>query len=377
MWIRRDVPALSAADYERTLARFVEYVSDLPGVQAVYRFGSLSHPGISDLDVLVVMADDVSSWTLQGILAATRIDPITRFLFAHPPVVVPESALAEVRWVHPLSGLEPLWGRVLDVPSPPEGVRRWLRVAEYVDFTFSVRSVLRSLEEVGLRTLLLLMTSCVYSLRAASEISGVSMHLPWEEHLLALREDVAAHRLGGLQAVVKAVRGLIGALRQADRVIADVLVGQAATSPTPVREVVPWADGRFYAFEFPLRSSDGVVGSGAWWRYLGLDPRVEVYPSFYLAQFATYALGSGPFGRAHRAFFGTRWAALLTDPAYREVLLRRLEIVERIYAVVRRGGLVPMVPLGIGFRDPARIRPSRRRRLLRGLLARQLTAGRR
>jgi hypothetical protein len=376
MWIHRDVPALSAADYERTLARFVEYVSDLPGVQAVYRFGSLSHPGISDLDVLVVVADDVSPWTLQGILAATRTDPITQFLFAHPPLVVPEAEVAEVRWVHTLDGLGPVWGVALDVPAPPEEVRRWLRVAEYVDFTFSVRSVLRSLEEVGLRNLLLLMTSCVHSLQAASEISGIVMHAPFAERVRALREGAAAHQPQSLQGVAEAAKHLVEALRKADRVVAEALVAQGATAPTPVREVVPWADGRFYAFAFPLRSSNGVVGGGLWWRYLGLDPRVEVYPSFYLGQFATYALGSGPFSRAHRVLFGTRWAALLTDPGYREVLRRRLTLVERIYEVVRRGGLVPMVPLGIGFRDPARIRPSRRRRLVRGLLARQLTAGR-
>lgn len=378
MWIHRDVPALGASDYERTLARFVDYVADLPGVRAVYRFGSLSHPGISDLDVLVVVADDVSPWTLQGILAATRTDPVTRFLFAHPPVVVPEAEVSGVRWVHTLSGLEPVWGVVREIPPPPEAVRRWLWVAEYVDFTFAVRSVLRSLEgeDVGLRGLLLLLTSCVHSLRAASEISEVSMHLPFEERLRALREGAVAHRLGGLQAVVEAAQHLVGALRKADHVVAEVLAAQGAVSPAPVREVVPWADGRFYAFEFPLRSSDGAVGGRAWWRRLGLDPRVEVYPSFYLGQFATYALGSGPFGRAHRALFGARWAALLTDPAYREVLLRRVEVVERIYEVVRRGGLLPMVPLGIGFRDPERIRPSRRRRLVRSLVARRRIPGR-
>ncbi|MDR7415121.1 MAG: hypothetical protein QN193_07160 [Armatimonadota bacterium] len=373
----RDVQPLTLAEYGRVLDRFVGYVSRLPHVRAVFRFGSLRHPGISDLDVLVVVSDGADAWTLQGILAATRGGALAQYLFAHPPVVVPEGVVDRVRWVHTLDGLGQLWGDPLEVPPPPPEVGPWLALAEYVDFSFCVRSVLRSWEgeNVGLRGLILLLTSCVRSLRLASGLLGRPVHEEGEEAVQRLRDRVcegAADFQGAREAAATVVRGL----READRALAEHLAQSGVVAPEPVRECVPWADGRYYVFEFPLQAGDASRRpAGRWWRHVGVDPRVEVYPTFYLGQFSTYALSGGPLGRAHRLLFGTGFARLLLSPAYAAVLRERIAVVEEIYGIVRRGGLVPMVPLGLGFRSPEEIRPSRRRRWLRGLVLRGLSGG--
>jgi hypothetical protein len=369
----RDVQPLTLTDYHRVLGRFVGYVSRLPHVRAVFRFGGLRHPGISDLDVLVVVSDDADAWTLEGVLAATRGGALALYLFAHPPVVVPESAVDRVRWVHTLYGLEQLWGAPTEIPPPPRHVRPWLALAEYVDFTFCVRSVLRSWEgeNVGLRSLLLLLTSCVHSLHLASELLGWPVHEEAEEAVQGLRDRVC-EGVADFQGAREAAVAVVQRLREADRALAERLVQKGVVASEPVRECVPWADGRYYLFESPTQNT-AKPPAGRWWRHLGVDPRVEVYPAFYLAQFSTYALSSGLLGRAHRLLFGTRFARLVLSTAYAEVLRERVAVAERIYGVVRRGGLVPMVPLGIGFRSPEKILPSRRRRWLRGLLLRELS----
>ncbi len=380
MRVYRDVRPLQAEDYEQTLARFAERVRNLRGVRAVFQFGSVSHPGVSDLDVLVVVADDVDEWTLRGVLAATEGSPLARYLFTHPPLVVPESQASRVRWVHTLYGLRQVWGEPLEVPPPPEASRYWLELAEYVDFTFSVRSVLRSLEEadVGLRGVLHLLNSCAHSLRLASRLLGRPVHLHGDSVLAGLRQAANGRPVDVTAEARKASEAVVQELRHADRQLAEHLTATGVVSPEPVCDCLPWADGRYYVFEFPYR--DGArpyrTTGSAWWRRLGVDPRVEWYPAFYLSQFCAYAESGGDLGRAHRLLFGTRAARLLRDPGYREVLHHRIDVLERVHEVVRRGGLSPLVPLGLGFRSPARIRPSRRRRWLRPLLLRALREGR-
>jgi hypothetical protein len=97
-------------------------------------------------------------------------------------------------------------------------------------------------------------------------------------------------------------------------------------------------------------------------RHLG-RPAVESFPGFYLAQFAAYGTQTGAYASIHRTVFGHRAAEFIGDPTYRLVLATRIRTAEGVYRVVRRAGLHPMVPLGIGFRAPDRIRLSRRRLL--------------
>jgi len=378
--VYRDVQRLTPSHYQEVLASFVSCVSRLPGVRAVFCFGGRSHPGISDLDTLVVVAEQADAWALQEIAGATRAGPLARYLFAHPPVVVPEGEVPRVRWVHTLYGLEQLWGDPLEVPWPPLEVRPWLVLAEYVDFTFSVRSVLRSLEgeSVGLRSLLLLLTSCTHSLGLAADLLGQPVHVEVEETVRRLR-DHACEGTADLREVKEATGVVVRRLREVDRALVEFLVRTGVVTSEPVRECVPWADGRYYVFEHPAWDADLTTRAFSpdrwWWRQAGVDPRVGVYPAFYLAQFSAYALSDGPLGRAHRLLFGTWFARLITSPAYAEVLGKRMAVAERIYGVIRRGGLRPMVPLGIGFRRPEVIRPSRRRRWLRGLILRELSRG--
>jgi len=44
--------------YEKTVDRMVSLLSELSAVSAIYRLGNVNHPGISDLDLIVVFKDD-------------------------------------------------------------------------------------------------------------------------------------------------------------------------------------------------------------------------------------------------------------------------------------------------------------------------------
>lgn len=374
MKIVDDIRPLSAEVYGRALDRFVSSIADTPGIRAVLQFGQISAPGISDLDLLVVVDDDVPTSTLRQIVKATRVDATAAYLFAHPPMVVPRSCVGGVAYIHTLYHLRPLWGQAIDLDAPSQNERHYLKVAEYTDFTFNVRSVLRSLspEGVGLRSLLLLLTSCAHSLRLAGEITHQRLHGDIADRVEDLRFRVFEDREEGTHAARALVREAMGVLRQADRCMEDHLHSTGAISDAPSQAVVSHTDGRFYLFESPFRPvahpaaraslSRTMVG-----RLARLDMSVDRFPGFYLAQFAAYSLGQGTYAQAHETFFGRSAADRITAGEYRSVLTTRVEIAQRIYDAVSRGGLLPMVPLGIGFRDPRRLRPSRRRQWLQTL----------
>jgi hypothetical protein len=150
---------------------------------------------------------------------------------------------------------------------------------------------------------------------------------------------------------------------------------------SPVRECIPYPDGRFYIFQTPypmprMSIRDSTPTPNGLWKRFGVDPSVETYPAFYLAQFASYGRGPGTYAAVHRAVFGRRAASLILNTRYHQLLAKRLQLVQRAYDLIRHGGLVPMVPLGIGFRAPDDVRLSRRRQLVRGIVAKRALNGR-
>jgi len=380
--IHKDVLPLRHNDYSATLSNYVREISGAPGVVAVFQFGEISHPGISDLDLLVVVSDDVAPSTLQKIVAATRANPTSEYLFAHPPVVVPRVCAGQVAYIHSLDHLRQVWGERIDFERPAADERPYLSLAEYIDFTFAVRTVLRAGQgkEASLRWLLLLLKSCVRSLRLASAITDQPHASRLAYHVGRLR-DQCLENWGTVPPSTLAVsQQCVRTLNKTDSYLEAYLNAQGIVRASPIRECVPYPDGRFYVFEAPYRLpnmsiEDGTPPPNGLWKRFGVDPSVETYPAFYLAQFATYGKGPGSYAAMHRAVFGVAAARLILPAKYNELLAIRLELVQRAYDRIGHGGLVPMVPLGIGFRAPEKIRLSWRRRLLRGVVAKRSING--
>jgi hypothetical protein len=374
MNIIHDVHPLPGDAYGQVLDRYLAAVTPAPGVRTVLQFGEISTPGVSDLDLLVVVDDDAPVSTLQQIREAARADSMTVYMFAHPPMVVPRSCARKAVYIHSLYHLRPVWGEGIELEALAVDDQRCLRIAEYTDFTFNIRSVLRAghADTVGLRRILLLLASCLHSLRLAATIARFSLEGDLPDRIMQLREFSLRNRAQPGRSARSLMEQCVAELRQADSRMEAHLHSQGVLRPSPLRTVLPHTDGKFYSFETPFQPMSPLAprakrSSAVLGRLAHLDMSVESFPGFYLSQFAAYGMGSGLYASAHEAFFGRAAAKRILDPGYREVLIKRCQIVQRIYDVVSRGGLLPMVPLGIGFRDPRRIRPSRRRQWLRRL----------
>lgn len=110
--------------YESVLTGVVERLAADPGVRAIYRLGSLGHPGISDLDVLAVF--DPMEGTVCRPLAG--LDKVGQYAFTHSVLGVPSDLFPEFLRLTAFHGYElvesaPGWAAPDGVEVPKEEAR--------------------------------------------------------------------------------------------------------------------------------------------------------------------------------------------------------------------------------------------------------------
>lgn len=109
--------------YFSAVDAYVRQIDSLAGLVSVSLMGSIGAPGLSDIDLIVVVEDQFED-SMSGLLSTTRMD---RRLFLHGPVVVPRSLADELPYLIYATNLETVWGdRIL---GQYEGLRKHERKA--------------------------------------------------------------------------------------------------------------------------------------------------------------------------------------------------------------------------------------------------------
>jgi hypothetical protein len=101
-------------DYARAAEEMESRLREIPGVVAVYRTGSVSVPGISDLDRIAVVAPGSRVPAIWPTLSVE-----TRALAMHGPFLADTTTFAKHRWFADLQPLELAWGHSVDVEARP------------------------------------------------------------------------------------------------------------------------------------------------------------------------------------------------------------------------------------------------------------------
>ena len=104
----------NSESYSIATQEVTTFLATEPHVQAVYQVGTVRHPGISDIDLLVVVADDAASERdpLAGLA------PERRYLFTHSCFVVPTSLAHDLPTYVLLDGFRHLAGAELPLDAP-------------------------------------------------------------------------------------------------------------------------------------------------------------------------------------------------------------------------------------------------------------------
>jgi len=145
---------VDAEAYEHARKEFVDYYKGVPGVHAIYRFGSVGHPGLSDLDFIVVLDDEYRG--APGIdYSISPFSNLTKYVLYHPQFFVPRSIFRYLGLLEPIFELEHVTGQHCLQAEFPEDERRQmdtLFICESLvtDFAWSILGY-TALRDVDLR----------------------------------------------------------------------------------------------------------------------------------------------------------------------------------------------------------------------------------
>lgn len=106
-------------DYENAIIRIVDLHKDMQEVIALYRFGSISAPGISDIDYFIVTKGEDMNFRYK--CPHDKLTKREKYLFQHyPSAVVPQKLLPQLHLLAPFFEIECIYqrdGYNLGVPS--------------------------------------------------------------------------------------------------------------------------------------------------------------------------------------------------------------------------------------------------------------------
>ena len=123
--------------YEDELERYLQRVNGVQSLLSVMTMGSVGAPGLSDLDIICVVEEQVRAREIPRLDISARARE--RGIFVHGPIVVPKSLVGELNYIFPISTLQNRWGEPLAqmVKPPAKEEQAELALVYLVDFTLS------------------------------------------------------------------------------------------------------------------------------------------------------------------------------------------------------------------------------------------------
>lgn len=329
------------ADYERARRWLVEYLSARNDVRALFEYGSVRVPGLSDLDLVVVLANEPAHDIAQYLDRQCLHENVASLMDGATLMIMSEADFPDiVRWDD--VRLTQRYGEPLDVGRIEERALHYIEICRIVDWLpwhASRLSRIINTKEIPIRRTLGLLYSLTYSLQKLHNRFGFSMP-HWEEYVittLALREcwfhDVVVSCEKLFRLVHEAHQIVCEALDVFARYVAESgMYGTPDTGPDGGYLHVPGgtllhfiADFQGHTLRTILdRSSEGKV--------------VIPLPGVLFRHFAAYAAGDGLISRTIRKAMTPAVAVedlSVVDPGMLEVLNERIGACDRWASFLR------------------------------------------
>lgn len=367
-----DLHPLAAEDYVEAIHQYVDACNTVPGVRAIYQFGNIGAPGLSDIDIAIVLDESESlepsklarlsikheSWRGSELIAKC---------FVHDVYLCPASVFAQIDWLFPQSewvswfgaadqreqpppeeadvirlihGLDFCIGRIHELAqfhNGPHGSMRWL-VLQLWSLTHTRRILLQygcALEETWLNV-----ETRLEELRA-TKVSSIR-----EDHLAGLLPDVLEHFIKAVDhyaALIdeRALRDQTGPARECTMALyANHVVHRYAAAGTQNATRLLSA-----ALSRRMRLAGRTIDST--WSILSLPSTVLTHHLAYLSRDKRHQLLASRVAR--RASMATH----LAPTAYCRVIERRQALAQRSERRIRVGNVTLS-----GFRIPGLPVPS-------------------
>ncbi|MPS32398.1 MULTISPECIES: hypothetical protein [unclassified Salinivibrio] len=164
MKIVNDPAVIDESVYYSQISKYLENVKNIDGVISIYLMGSIKAPGLSDIDIIVVVTDDFDN-RQSGRLSVKNMD---ERVFLHGPIVVPYSLSRNIQYVFYASNLQCIYGESClqkwdDISTEERKLLASCYLVDFIESRFLQFSLLEG-GEVDKRSWLTRVWSTVHSL---------------------------------------------------------------------------------------------------------------------------------------------------------------------------------------------------------------------
>jgi hypothetical protein len=162
--IKYDIQKYSGSEYEALITHTVTTLMACDFVIAIYQFGNIRCPGISDIDLLILVDNDDDFEHKQNIInEILQTSEISRYCFFHEPIIMLPEYIPYLNIFHTANDLKFLSGTPVDFKQQPPEHEQLLMWNSY--FIISFLNVLHTKKPVSLRYLLLLINNIAYTIQ--------------------------------------------------------------------------------------------------------------------------------------------------------------------------------------------------------------------
>lgn len=107
-----DIVDWEASHYEKGLQTFISKCAEgLSADAAFYEFGRLRTPGVSDIDLLIIVRDDEWQKAREIAQSLMQSSVLFRYIFTHEPVIVTQSMIPHLFLLHTLENCRQVHGK--------------------------------------------------------------------------------------------------------------------------------------------------------------------------------------------------------------------------------------------------------------------------
>lgn len=325
---------LSSDQYEMGRRRIVDRFVDKEGVASIYDYGTVKHPGISDLDIMLVFESGRAPSWLPDL--STSFDPLVDELVGHGNIIfIDRNTFERLHYIDPKLEPRHLAGEEIDRDQIDQEIATYRDHASVVDWLperiYQIQR-LRETNEIPVMRTLQLLKSFGYSLRLVDELLGFDPGVAFADRISELRgtwfeRDKRARKAALLETIV-----------DGSEIGRDALTTWFNSRPNAVFEGV---DDELTTAPGALSYFGGLVYATG---EPGLDRRRDwtevTIPSDWFDHFRAYSAHDSQLGDLiARSFVSKRSTPTVLTAGYVEFLETKLDVCSANFSWVRTVGL--------------------------------------
>ncbi|MDO8676874.1 MAG: hypothetical protein Q7K16_04510 [Candidatus Azambacteria bacterium] len=201
-WRAYDFPIeCKEADYDEARVEIVNQVRNTPGLVALFEYGWIPYPGMSDMDFWAVFCDDAEK---MGLPSHPALSEKTKYLMSHQIMLISEKHYRKMLYFDPWTTY--IWPNGQRLLYKKEGIERDLNF-ENIKFTKDERDILSlahveenlssinsaipfyAKKELPIRHILEVIKTCVYIIEEVNLITDKKINSTFSEDLKDLRSN--------------------------------------------------------------------------------------------------------------------------------------------------------------------------------------------